>query len=129
MYCGAFAINFGTQCSLYAEIMGAMLAIELAHHRGWNSLWLETDSKLVLSAFKSPSTVPYTLRNGWKNCIFFFLTCTSLFHLYIFLGACLFSKLPLFNFFLTELKKLILSLNDFCISYMEFGLYLFIFSH
>jgi ribonuclease HI len=70
-FCGAFAYNLGIQSSLYAEIMGAILAIELAHHKGWNSLWLETDSMLVLNAFKSTSTVPYSLRNRWNNCIFF----------------------------------------------------------
>ncbi|GAU44563.1 hypothetical protein TSUD_367190 [Trifolium subterraneum] len=32
---GAFAVNLGVQTSLFAELMGAMLAIEIAFHRGW----------------------------------------------------------------------------------------------
>jgi ribonuclease HI len=51
--------------------MGAMLAIKIAHQKGWKSLWLETDSMLVLSAFKSSSIVPCILRNRWDNCIYF----------------------------------------------------------
>jgi ribonuclease HI len=68
---GAFAVNLGIQSSLFAELMGAMLAIEIAHQKGWSSLWLETDSMLVLGAFKSSSSVPYILRNRWKNCLLF----------------------------------------------------------
>ncbi|KAK2403171.1 hypothetical protein QL285_052632 [Trifolium repens] len=70
-FCGAFAINLGTQSSFVAELMGAMLAIEIAHHNGWNSLWLETYSKLVLCAFKSSSSVPMVLRNRWNNCMLY----------------------------------------------------------
>ncbi|GAU34892.1 hypothetical protein TSUD_144230 [Trifolium subterraneum] len=50
---GASLGNPGVQTSLFAELMGAMLAIEIAFHRGWKQLWLETDSMLVLLAFKS----------------------------------------------------------------------------
>jgi ribonuclease HI len=69
IFCGAFAVNLGIQSSLFAELLGAMLAIEIAHQTGWKSLWLETDSMLVLGAFKSPSTVPCILRNRWNNCL------------------------------------------------------------
>ncbi|PNX74366.1 ribonuclease H [Trifolium pratense] len=34
IFCGAFAINLGVQSSLFAELMGAMLAIEIAHQKG-----------------------------------------------------------------------------------------------
>jgi len=46
-----------------------MHAIEIAHNNGWLHLWLETDSLLVLPAFKSVSIVPWRLRNRWDNCM------------------------------------------------------------
>ncbi|GAU13228.1 hypothetical protein TSUD_245980 [Trifolium subterraneum] len=67
---GAFAINLGIQSSLFAELMGAMIAIEIAHQNGWEQLWLETDSMLVIAAFKDLKTVPCVLRNRWENCIY-----------------------------------------------------------
>ncbi|WVZ17530.1 hypothetical protein V8G54_010512 [Vigna mungo] len=42
--------------------MGTMLAIELAVVKGWSSIWLETDSVLLVEAFKKPVLVPRTLR-------------------------------------------------------------------
>jgi len=62
-------IIFGISNSLVAELNGAMFAIELAHHRGWNHIWLETDSVLVTLAFKSKKIVPWQLRNRWENCL------------------------------------------------------------
>ncbi|MCI10194.1 heat-shock protein, partial [Trifolium medium] len=41
--------------------MGAIHAIEIAQNKGWNNLWLETDSKLVQLAFKTPFLVPWML--------------------------------------------------------------------
>jgi len=46
-----------------------MVAIEVAYHKGWHSLWLKTDSMLVYLAFKSSITVPWSLRNRWDNCL------------------------------------------------------------
>jgi len=37
------------------------------HH--WNSLWLESDSALVVNALKIQSLVPWRLRNRWNNCM------------------------------------------------------------
>ncbi|GAU48946.1 hypothetical protein TSUD_285350 [Trifolium subterraneum] len=67
---GAFAINLGIQSSLFAELMGAMIAIEIAHQNGWKQLWLETDSMLVIAAFKDLKIVLCVLRNRWENCIY-----------------------------------------------------------
>ncbi|GAU36565.1 hypothetical protein TSUD_277710 [Trifolium subterraneum] len=36
-----------------AELCGAMRAIEIAHQMHWNNLWMETDSAIVVSAFKN----------------------------------------------------------------------------
>lgn len=66
---GCFAQNLGPGSSLFAELSGAMQAIEIAHNKGWLHLWLETDSMLVLQAFKSVSIVPWRIRNRWDNCM------------------------------------------------------------
>jgi ribonuclease HI len=47
-YIGGFADNLGMASSIFAELMGAIHAIEIAQSKGWNSLWLETDSNLFL---------------------------------------------------------------------------------
>ncbi|CAJ2646936.1 unnamed protein product [Trifolium pratense] len=67
--CG-FAVNTGNASSAFsAELCGAMQAIEIAAFKNWNNLWLETDSTLVVKAFKSSSLVPWALRNRWLNCL------------------------------------------------------------
>jgi len=43
---------------LGSSLFGVMQAIEIAHRNGWHNLWLETDSMLVLLAFRSVSLVP-----------------------------------------------------------------------
>jgi ribonuclease HI len=64
---GCFAQNLGPNSSLFAELSGAMQAIKIAHNNGWLHLWFETDSLLVLQAFKSISIVRWRLRNRWDN--------------------------------------------------------------
>ncbi|MCI53261.1 70 kDa peptidyl-prolyl isomerase, partial [Trifolium medium] len=44
-----------------------MRAIELANVHNWLNLWIETDSKLAVLAFKSGSMVPWMVRNRWQN--------------------------------------------------------------
>lgn len=68
-FLGAFAVNLGRTTALCSELIGAMVAIEIAHHKTWNRLWLETDSMLVFSAFKSHKIVPWHLQNRWNNCL------------------------------------------------------------
>ncbi|CAK8576871.1 unnamed protein product [Lathyrus sativus] len=64
----SFACNLGPVNSLFAELMGAILAIEHALVRGWSNIWLESDSTLVVMAFSKPSVVPWKIRNRWDNC-------------------------------------------------------------
>ncbi|GAU36890.1 hypothetical protein TSUD_220590 [Trifolium subterraneum] len=66
--CG-FANNIGKTSAFIAELWGAMTAIDIAASKNWSNLWLETDSNLVVMAFKSPVLVPWTLSNRWHNCI------------------------------------------------------------
>jgi ribonuclease HI len=64
----AFAEPLGIASSYSTELCGAMKAIEIAYNKRWNNIWLETDSTLVVAAFKNPSkSVPWPLRNRWKN--------------------------------------------------------------
>jgi ribonuclease HI len=67
LYC--FAENIGRKSAFKAELCGAMRAIELANYTNWKNLWLESDSSLVVLAFKSIDLVPWELSNRWKNCL------------------------------------------------------------
>jgi ribonuclease HI len=61
---GCFAEGLNNGNSLFAELIGAMRSIELASSKNWRNFWLETDSMLVVQAFKSQDIVPWQLRNG-----------------------------------------------------------------
>lgn len=45
---GCFAMPLATQTSMYAELMGFVIAIELAKEKNWFPLWVETDSTSLL---------------------------------------------------------------------------------
>jgi hypothetical protein len=48
-----FAEPLGFASSYLAELQGALRAIEVAHQMNWKNLWIETDSVLVVLAFKN----------------------------------------------------------------------------
>ncbi|MCI35595.1 ribonuclease H protein, partial [Trifolium medium] len=55
----------------FSERCGAMRAIEIAYQKNWRSLWLDSDSTIVVSAFNNPAKpVTWALRNRWKNVLF-----------------------------------------------------------
>jgi ribonuclease HI len=63
-----FAEPLGFASSYLAELQGALRAIEVAHQMNWKNLWIETDSVLVVLAFKNPNLhVAWSLRNRWHN--------------------------------------------------------------
>jgi len=64
-----FAENVGPENAYFAELAGAMRAIDIAHQNNWRDLWLELDSILVVNAFKNNSDVPWKIKNRWNNCI------------------------------------------------------------
>jgi len=68
-FLGCFDEGLGSGNSLFAEMSGAMRAIEFAKEKNWRNVWLETDSMSVVLAFKSQSFVPWQLRNRWRNCL------------------------------------------------------------
>ncbi|CAJ2673343.1 unnamed protein product [Trifolium pratense] len=63
-----FAQNTSQGSAFYAELCGAMSAIEIAHRFHWHQLWIETDSSLMVKAFKNDALIPWKLRNRWSNC-------------------------------------------------------------
>jgi hypothetical protein len=66
----AFAEPLGIATSFFAELSGALKAIEIAFSNNWNHLWLKTDSMLVVNAFKNQNKiVSWPLRNSWKNAL------------------------------------------------------------
>jgi len=37
--------------------------------KNWLNLWIESDSRLVTLAVKSPHIVPWQIKNRWLNCL------------------------------------------------------------
>ncbi|MCI00245.1 ribonuclease H protein, partial [Trifolium medium] len=62
-FLGCYAFNIGVTYALLVELMGAILAIEIAFEKGWHRLWLEIDSQLVTLAFKQHHIISWTLHN------------------------------------------------------------------
>jgi len=58
-FLGGFALHLGVLFSFSAELMVVVKAIDIARHRHWNSIWLESDSMLVIAALKNSSLVPW----------------------------------------------------------------------
>jgi len=67
---GCFSQFLGNKDALHAELVAAMIAIEIAYHKGFRNIWLESDSQLVNLASKSNLVVPWCLKNRWQNCLF-----------------------------------------------------------
>lgn len=66
---GCFTTKLSIQSSLYEKIMGVIHAIQGAGKKGWENLWLECDSTLVVQVICNHGLVPWQLRNRWYNCI------------------------------------------------------------
>lgn len=66
---GSFALPLGVQTSIFAELMGLIVAVELADIEGWFPLWIETDSTYVVSKVLSNSQdVPWSMKVRWRKC-------------------------------------------------------------
>jgi ribonuclease HI len=65
-----FAQNTSTSSAsaFHVELCGAMCAVEIAHSYNWKYLWMETDSTLVVKAFKADPLILWKLKNHWLNC-------------------------------------------------------------
>ncbi|KAJ4715617.1 Ribonuclease H [Melia azedarach] len=63
-FLGGYGLALGHQTAYYSEIMGVILAIELAFARGWGKLWLESDSLSTIQLLISDSLLPsWNLQN------------------------------------------------------------------
>lgn len=62
-----FAEPLGICSSYQAELCAFMRAVELSHQNQWQNVWIETDSSLVVQAYRSSNQVPWQLRNRWNN--------------------------------------------------------------
>lgn len=49
----------GILTSFEVEILTVMKPIEVAYERGWSKLWVECDSTLIVTSYKSIDLVPY----------------------------------------------------------------------
>lgn len=69
-FLGSFCHSLGWNTSFYSELYAVILAIEIAHDKGWVYLWLESDSVSVVACFSSRSfSPPWNLRVRWNNCL------------------------------------------------------------
>ncbi|KAL5147329.1 hypothetical protein HKD37_06G017030 [Glycine soja] len=55
---GCFAFHIGIKYVLFAELLAANKAIEICRDKGWQKMWIECDSMLVVQAFKNEHIVP-----------------------------------------------------------------------
>jgi ribonuclease HI len=68
-FLGCFAVSIGLAHVLKAELWGIIFAIDATFDRGWNIFWIESDSMVASWALKSPSLIPWQLRNRWESCL------------------------------------------------------------
>lgn len=67
---GCFAVSLGHHSAFYAELYAIISAIEIAHSKGWHSLWIESDSlAAVLCLHSVKFQPPWDIRMKWLNCI------------------------------------------------------------
>ena len=67
---GCFIHHMGRGVAFEAELLAAIMGIEMAHAQGWTRLWLETDSTYVWGLLQQRSlTVPWRFRNRWLSAL------------------------------------------------------------
>ncbi|KAL8525168.1 hypothetical protein ACS0TY_014697 [Phlomoides rotata] len=65
---GCFAVSHGRGFSFEAGLASALFAIELAHDKGWKTIWLESDSTYVVQMLKSNNIdVLWSLVTRWHR--------------------------------------------------------------
>ncbi|XP_058757179.1 uncharacterized protein LOC131630417 [Vicia villosa] len=65
----SFAENLRCNSSVHAEFGAVIRAMEIAIDRGWQKLWIETDSSMVVKAFSNHCLVPFSFRTRWNYCL------------------------------------------------------------
>ena len=70
-FIGGFSKPLGIRTSFYAECLAILIlmAIEFAHSKGWNLVWVESDSFSAIQCFLNPCYhPPWELHTKWFNC-------------------------------------------------------------
>ncbi|KAK1553977.1 hypothetical protein Q3G72_006022 [Acer saccharum] len=68
---GCFAMPLGSRTTFFFELMAIILAIEIASKKGWNNVWIESDSLSAINCFQSNDFLPYwELYSRWMDCKF-----------------------------------------------------------
>ncbi|XP_019442368.1 PREDICTED: uncharacterized protein LOC109347095 [Lupinus angustifolius] len=68
IYITAFANYLSIQNAIFAEFHVVMHAVNIASNRGWQNLWIEVDSMMLLDIFSGKSNPPQNLLNDWIRC-------------------------------------------------------------
>ncbi|KAF1876319.1 hypothetical protein Lal_00029667, partial [Lupinus albus] len=68
-YLGGFSDFFLNKDALFAELQAAIKAIQIAHQKGWRTIWLECDSTLLVDIFTGKGVIPWRLANNWHRCL------------------------------------------------------------
>ncbi|KAH1247473.1 hypothetical protein GmHk_06G017374 [Glycine max] len=71
---GCFAFHIGIKYVLFAELLAANKAIEICRDKGWQKMWIECDSMLVVQAFKNEHIEVEKYSLTWDfvvSCIYF----------------------------------------------------------
>ncbi|OVA10859.1 Ribonuclease H domain [Macleaya cordata] len=66
---GCLSISLDIKTSIFAEFHVALCALEITLDQGWDKIWLECDSLLVVMAFEGKFNVLWKLQNRWSNCV------------------------------------------------------------
>lgn len=64
-----FGCNLGPVNALYAELMRRILVMEATISKKWTNMWLESDSSLVILAYRNSYIVLWRIRNIWVICL------------------------------------------------------------
>ncbi|KAK3189490.1 hypothetical protein Dsin_029051 [Dipteronia sinensis] len=68
---GCFAVPLGQVFAFEAELLAALMAINLAWQNGWHRIWLESESSYVVYLLASRSEqVPWWIRQAWQHYIY-----------------------------------------------------------
>lgn len=67
---GCFTQKLGLGSALEAELSACILALDIARHRQWNKIWLESDSTDVVELLASRSMdVPENVKDSWTRAL------------------------------------------------------------
>lgn len=68
---GCFACPLGIKSAFYAEFMNFICTVEIALHKGWLPLSIESNSAVFVYKIHARSDdVPWRIRSRWRNCLF-----------------------------------------------------------